>query len=53
MTDPTLPTIGWIGAGRMGAALVRRMLRAIRRENFLDVHHRVSPCGVESMKPFG
>jgi 3-hydroxyisobutyrate dehydrogenase-like beta-hydroxyacid dehydrogenase len=28
MTNATLPTIGWIGAGRMGAALVRRMLAA-------------------------
>lgn len=28
MTDTTLPTVGWIGAGRMGFQLAKRLLRA-------------------------
>ena len=28
MTDAALPTVGWIGAGRMGSQLVQRLLRA-------------------------
>ena len=28
MTSQNLPTIGWIGAGRMGAQLIQRLLTA-------------------------
>ena len=28
MTDNSLPTVGWIGAGRMGFQLAKRLLRA-------------------------